>query len=146
MLILPFHSPILMESLSITSFVSYVFWWIQIWYRKLTTIICSKNLNFATVLYYYHEYKFFNKISVFKFGFAQNNQSESIIIIKFSDKIFMTINGLNGQWTSNVKMKEFILLSTFITIELKWNFSMFGIVTYDINNIFIYIYKGKLFV
>lgn len=52
---------------------------------------------FAIILNFYHEYdELLNKISDFKFGFAKDNSSELTIIIKCSDKIFMSINELSG--------------------------------------------------
>ena len=112
MLMLPLNNPILLRSCNTRSFMKNTLAIIKIIKKKLFAIIETYFLNLARKLIFCQINKVLKKRSDFCFIFKKKNPSKFAIIINYSQKILVSINGRDGNRTPNImdkfkKMKRF---------------------------------------
>ena len=113
MLMLPLNNPVLLRSCNTRSFMKNTLVIIKIIKKKLFAIIGTYFLKLARKLIFYQNNKVLKKRSDFCFIFKKKNPSKSAIIINYSKKILVSINGRDRNWAPNINMDKFKKLKRF---------------------------------
>jgi len=113
MLMLPLNNPVLLRSCNIRSFMKNTLTIIKIIKKKLFAIIGTYFLKLARKLIFYQNNKVLKKRSDFCFIFKKKNPSKYAIIINYSQKILVSINGRDRNRATNINMDKFKKLKRF---------------------------------
>ena len=113
MLMFPLNNPVLLRSCNTRSVMKNTFAIIKIIKKKLFAIIGTYFLKLARKLIFCQNNKFLKKRSDFFFIFKKKNLSKSAIIINYSKKILVSINGRDENRAPNINMDKFKKLKRF---------------------------------